>query len=259
MKTLMLDLETAPITANVWRLFKENIGINQVIQDSYVLCWTAKWEHEDELISDALHYHPTLWKSDHTNDRIIMGELWKLVDEADIIVAHNADRFDIPVMNARFLAHGMHPPSPYRSIDTLKIARRKFRLASNKLDWLSRFLKIGTKVRTGGFDLWGDIIHSQDTAAFDHMVEYCEKDVELLEQVYITLRSWDDKLPAKSVNTDGKTCNACGSDDIVKNGSYSTNTQIYQKYKCKSCGHNMRSRFGEKFDIETKHNILRSL
>jgi DNA polymerase III epsilon subunit-like protein len=190
-----------------------------------------------------------------------METLWDMINEADIVVGHNGDNFDVKTMNARFAVHGIEAPSSYRTVDTLKIARRKFRFASNKLDYLGKILGVGRKIETGGWKLWDDIVTHRDKKAFDKMVEYNIQDVLLLEDVYKELAPWDERHPSTTIfgALDVKACNICGSEKLQKNGSYATNTQKYQKYKCKDCGHNMRSRKAELFEKEQKENLLRSL
>ena len=44
---LFLDIETAPLLGYVWGLWKNNVGLNQIYRDSYVLNWAASWLGED--------------------------------------------------------------------------------------------------------------------------------------------------------------------------------------------------------------------
>lgn len=259
-KILLVDIETAPKLAHVWGLWNQNIGIKQIVQDMYILNWSAKWLDDDYIYTDSLHYHK-LWDKDPTNDSLILEDIWKMMDEADVIVGHNGDKFDIPTLNARFLYHGMQPPSPYTKYDTLKAVKRNIRMTSNKLDFLTQSFKLGAKIDTGGFELWSDIVLRKDRNAFDRMVEYCEHDVELLEELYKLIRPWDNKHPSTVLRGSlaNKSCNVCQSTSLVRNGSYATITQIYQKYKCSDCGHNMRSRKAEPRTREQTDNLLRSI
>jgi len=260
-RILIFDIETSFKIAGVWGRFNQNIGMNQLIQDMYVLCWSAKWLDDDYIYSDALHKHKRAYKKDPTNDAEILRTAWEMLDKAEYVVAHNGARFDGPIMNSRFLQHGMKPPSSYKIIDTLQVARRSFKFTSNKLDDLGKTLKVGDKMETGGFQLWKDIILNQDAKAFDKMVAYCEQDVMLLEAVYKALRPWDKKHPSTVVAEDLEKprCNVCSSEHVVKNGSYATNTQVYQKYSCKTCGHQMRSRTADKKSKTQKNNLLTSI
>jgi DNA polymerase elongation subunit (family B) len=257
-KILILDIESSFKLAGVWGRFKQDISMNQIIQDTHILCWSAKWLGEKKFMSDSLHKHITLYKKDPTNDRKVLESVWKLLDEADYVVAHNGARFDGPVLNARFIQHGMQPPSSYKMIDTLSLARRSFKFTSNRLDDLGKALKVGQKAETGGFDLWKQIVLKQDKRAFAKMVKYCEQDVRLLEKVYLALRAWDKNHPSTVVSNDvdAPTCNVCESIRVKKNGSYATNTQVYQKYKCQDCGHSMRSR---KSVSKTSPQLLKSI
>lgn len=154
----------------------------------------------------------------------------------------------------------MQPPSKFQTVDTLKLAKRKFRFTSNKLDYLTKRLVGDKKVDTGGFELWYDIIVKHCPKAFDKMVEYCEHDTWLLEAVYNEFKAWDDRHPALANHTelDVKSCNSCGSTNVKKDGWYWVKVNKMQKYKCKDCGHNMRSRYGEKRTKEQNRNLLRS-
>jgi predicted PolB exonuclease-like 3'-5' exonuclease len=260
-KILLLDIETSFLIAATFQRWQANIQMGAVLQDTYVLSWSAKWLDDEYIYSDALHYHK-LWDKEKCNDKIILESIHKLLDEADYIVAHNGARFDVTTLNSRFIQHGMQPPSTYQVIDTLRIARRAFRFSSNKLDDLGTALGVGNKIKTD-FDLWMDVCVHHDTKQFDNMVEYCEQDVYLLEDVYKKLRPWDTKHPSTVVmgDLDKPRCNICTSDKVKKNGSYSTNTQRYNKFKCTACGHNMRMRYvapKDKLTKEQRHNLLRS-
>lgn len=260
MKTLLLDLETSFKIVASWGMYNQNFNHGQIIQDMYVLCWAAKWLDDDYTYYDALYLHPELYKENPKDDSAIMETLWQLIDEADIICAHNGDNFDIKTMNSRFKLNGLPPPSPYRSIDTLKIARREFKFTTNRLDYLGEILGVGRKLDTD-FSLWSDIVLRQDRKAFKKMMDYNIQDVLLLEDVYHELKPYDRKHPSMVVmgDLDKLQCNVCGSKKIQKNGSYSTNTGVYKKFRCGSCGHNMRSRTAEARTKEQKQNLLRSL
>lgn len=259
-KILLLDIETSPKIACVWGLFKQNVGINQIVRDMYVLDWSAKWLGDDYMYSDSLHYHK-LFDKEPENDKIILKSIWKMLDEADFVVGHNVKRFDLATLNSRFIQQGIGIPSTYRVIDTLTIARQNFKFTSNKLQFLGQALGVGSKIDTGGFDLWADIILRQDRNAFDRMVAYCEQDVYLLEDVYNKIKAWDKLAPALTAfgDLEEKSCNSCGSTELKGAGYYRTNTATYKKYTCKSCGHCMRTRQAEKTTKEQKHNLLRSI
>ncbi len=235
-KILFFDVETAPMLAWVWGLFKQNISIGQIHQDWHMLCYAAKWLGKDEIFYDALWEHDAYAK-DKTNDEYIVATMWHLLDEADIVVAHNASRFDVAKVNAKFFEYGMKPPAPYKVVDTLKVARANFRFSSNKLDYISQLMNIGEKLKTD-FDLWLDVMKG-DKAQCKRMLEYNIKDVALLEELYLEMRPWITNHPNLGVYTDDTTttCPSCNGSDIQYRGFAYTAAGKYQKFVCNSCGH----------------------
>lgn len=234
-RVLVFDIETAPLRSFHWRMFKENIGIDQIDEDWYMLTWAAKWLGEDEILYDSLHDHK-LWKKNPRDDSIIIKNLWGLIHEADVVIAHNGNKFDVKKMNARFLKHGLTPPRPYKKIDTLEIARSMFGFSSNKLDYLAQYLEVGEKIHTD-WELWDRCVNG-DPKAFDEMVEYNVHDVIILERVYQKLAAWSKTHPNLSlyVDDDEPICPVCLSGDIIKDGFAYTNVGKFQAYHCKNCG-----------------------
>lgn len=257
MKVLLLDLETSFLKGAVWGVWKQNVnwaGLD--IKDKFLLSWAAKWLNDDYIYSDALYRHKKVYRSDPTDDSAICATLGELLEEADVVVAHNGDRFDIKRLKTRFLLNGMPPPSPFLTIDTLKIAKREFAFASNRLDHLGELLGVGRKIKTD-FELWTNVVDKHDVKAFEEMVAYNEQDVLLLEDVYLKLRPYNTK--AFNMTRDGvPACNSCGDRGLQRYGWRHTPTGKYQKFKCTNCGHVQRSRYQEKETSEAKHSIHRS-
>jgi DNA polymerase elongation subunit (family B) len=231
-KILIFDIETSPIEAYVWGLYDQNIGINQIINDWFIITWSAKWLFSPTVISHRLSKKEAIKK----DDKRIVKELWKLIDEADIVVAHNGDAFDIKKMKARFLKFGLTYPSPYKSVDTLKIARREFKITSNKLDYLCKYVGLPAKIDTGGFDLWKDCLNGNEEALLK-MDTYCQNDVRILEDIYIKLRPYMHNHPNVGLymETEDDVCPSCGSNNLKWGYVYSTISNQYQSAKCE-CG-----------------------
>lgn len=232
-KILLLDLESSPTTAYVWGRWEQNIAQCQVVQESNLLTWSAKWLGDKKVMQDSLHNYKG-WKP--TDDKNIVHSLWKLVDEADIIVAHNGDSFDIPLMNARFAVHGLKPPSPYQTVDTKRVAKSNFRFPSNKLDDLLKHLNLGSKMDTGGFQLWRDCMDGK-VSAFKKMLRYNVVDVKMLENLYLELRPWMKRHPNVSLLlNEGNGCPACGHKQFIKNGVRHNARESYARLQCTNCG-----------------------
>ena len=254
-KILVFDIETAPGTCFYWRRKTTYINKDMVIdKPGKVLTWSAKWLGHEDVISDSILAYGNM-----QDDFKVCESLWHLLDDADIVVAHNGDRFDIKMMNARFLMHGLPPTSPYTSVDTLKIARKYFGFDSNRLDELGQDLGIGRKMKHEGMSLWIRCLDG-DRDAFDTMVSYNEQDVLLLEELYLKVRPYHKTHPNVSLYSENEQvkCVKCGSNNIepVDRHAYS-NTTRYHLYKCKDCNGFSRGRVSDKTTAQ-RGNILAS-
>lgn len=231
LKILFYDLETAPLLAHIWTPRDEYVTMDRLIHDSFLLTWSAKWRGEKPIHSGVL----TGLEAQQQDDKRIVTELAELIREADFIVAHNANRFDVPMLNNRLLALNLEPMGPKQTIDTLLWAKRSFRLAYNKLDYLGEFLGLGRKIKTD-FDLWKSCYHG-DEKALAQMAKYNKQDVVLLEKVFDALLPYVKNLPRLVEPTDGKqfACPTCGSAKLQRRGYCRTNASTFQRYQCTKC------------------------
>ena len=231
-KILFWDIETAPTRGWVWRNYEDNLI--RTDHDWYMLSFACKWAHSDDIKVFGLDDFPT-WKKDKEDDRELVNKLWSYIDEADILVAHNGDQFDIKKANARFIIHNLSPPSTYKSIDTLKIARANFKFGSNKLNDLATYLGIGEKLAHTGAHLWFGCMNG-DPEDWKMMKRYNVHDVKLLEEVYYRLRGWHKTHPNINLydHTDG--CPKCKSMNIQKRGFEIKVATKRQRFQCQDCG-----------------------
>lgn len=238
-RILIFDIETAPLRAYVWGLWKQNINHDHILTDWFMLTWSAKWLFDDEVMNDKL----TVEEAVNENDKRITKSLFALMNEADIVVAHNGDKFDLRRINTRFIINGLGRPSSYHSIDTLKHARKRFSISSNRLDYLGQFFGLGRKVETGGFKLWDRCMRG-DKSALQEMSLYNDQDVLLLEDVYLHLRPYIQPHPNVGlyINDNVSRCPTCASDKISEVSEYMTTVNIYPEYKCVDCGSHFRGR-----------------
>lgn len=226
MRTLLIDIETAPHTALVWGPKNTYIQPKNIIEDGYTMCFAAKHLGERGIIFKSAHH-------DGTEDMITTA--WQLLHDADAVVHYNGTKFDIPILNGDFVDHGLTPPSDYAEIDLLKTARRKFRRYSNKLDEIARWLGCGGKVQHKGMDLWIECM-AGDESAWRVMKRYNRQDVVLLEKVYHKLLPWLVNHPNVGLYSDRPACPKCGGNRLSKRGTSRTKTQIYVRYQCQDCG-----------------------
>lgn len=250
LKILLVDIETAPKRAYVWGLWKQNIAPSQLISDWFMLTWSAKWYHDDTVYGERLSASEVMEEYDGR----ILQTLHTMMDEADVVIGHNGDKFDIPSINTRFVLNGYQPPSPYRTVDTLKVAKKHFNFSSNRLDYLGEMLGVGRKIDTGGFSLWERCLKGE-VEALEDMLTYNKQDVILLQDVYDKLLPYCSVHPSHGATQSHHSCPKCGSESVQKRGYSYTNTSRYQRYQCTDCGSWSRGRANLR-DKESMTNTL---
>jgi len=182
-KVLLFDIETSPLSAFVFQksVWRTNITDDQVISEWFMLCWSAKWLYDEEVITARL----TGNEAKNEDDSRITKLLWKLLDDADIVIAHNGDGFDIPNMNTRFIINNLPPPSPFQTIDTKSVASKQFGFTHNGLNALAKIFGFESKKDTD-LDLWKRCVAGNEEA-LQYMQDYNIWDTQLLEKVYLKL------------------------------------------------------------------------
>lgn len=226
-----IDIETAPILATVWELHEANAV--WVERDTYMLCFSVLWSGEKRAKTYSLPDYPGYKKNKH-NDYKLVADLNRVLSSADIVIAHNGDNFDIKKIRSRLIVHKFKPPPPFKTIDTLKLARRTFKFDSNKLDNLGRYLGCGRKIPNTGAALWRGCVNG-DMKSWRRMKAYNAQDVYLLERVYHKLRSWSDHVDLRLY--DGSSgCPTCKSKNVIRQGSRISRTRKYQRLQCQACG-----------------------
>jgi uncharacterized protein YprB with RNaseH-like and TPR domain len=237
-RILLFDIETLPMEVYAWSLWQDSIPLNMVKQDWTVLGWCAKWYGEDKV-----HYADVGGQKDLRDDKKILKELHALLDEADIVVGHNSDSFDVKKINARFILNGMQPPSSFKKMDTKKMAKKYFGFTSNKLAYLTDNLcKRYKKLSHGkfpGFKMWDECI-KRNKEAYKELKEYNVYDVLSLEELFSIMLPWESAaLFDVYGHADDQQC-TCGNKTFKKSGFHYTAAGKYQKHKCKKCGSEYR-------------------
>ena len=238
------DIETSLAKSYHFRNWKVNLSHKQGIQESHMLahCWS--WGSSGEIQGSVLSKEEML---NHDPERLVL-EAWSILDNCDVLVAHNGKKFDVRKVNAYFLQFGLPPPSSYKVIDTLQIAKNKFALPFNSLEYLAKFLGVQQKIDTGGIDLWIRC-DKGDEAALQEMLDYCKGDIETLRQVHQHLIGWDNNGVNMSLydDTHDTLCPHCASDNIKSlEGKYTyTTARKYSLYRCQDCGATLRGNRAE--------------
>jgi hypothetical protein len=242
-RTLVIDIETAPIEAYVWQLFDQNVSLNQIKTEWSILSYAAKWVDESKVI-----YADTSGRgaSKVRDDKRLMQGLWNLLDEADVVVGQNHKKFDLKKINARLIEHGFGPYSPIRPVDTTIEARRYFGFTSKKLEWMSKHLTDCPKddhKEFPGFELWTECL-ADNPRAWKQMKLYNCRDVEATEKVYLRLLPWMQSHPNVGAYIEDKEprCTRCGSNKLQARGYAFTQHGKYPRHQCQGCGAWMRGK-----------------
>jgi len=242
-KVLAFDLETSPIKGDVWGLWENNVYLDQIREDWFLLYFSAVWVNEEdgegqgEVISYGINQDEG-YGPNYMDDFQLTLRLRNLLDEADLAVAHNGFRFDKGKFNARCLYHGIPAPSPYHLVDTRRIAAQSFKFTSNKLDYLATYLGFDNKISHEGHMLWVRCI-AGDSEAWEVMAEYGDYDTVLLKDVYLRLRGWANTHPNVAAyyrNPEGR-CTLCGSTDLNHLDTLTRKGRgAYNTIMCNNCG-----------------------
>jgi len=232
-RRLFFDIESSPNIGFFWSAgFKLQIGPQNIIKERAIICICYKWEGEKETYS-------LQWDAKQS-DKKMLEQFAKVLNKADELIGHNGDRFDLPWVRTRCLRYGIDMPPKFITIDTLKVARTKFKFNSNKLDYIASFLGIGHKIKTD-FSLWTDIVLHKDKKAMENMIKYCKMDVVLLEKVFNELSKHIDPKTHYGVifGQDRGSCPECGASGgnlVVNNKRVMASGTVKLQIKCKICG-----------------------
>ncbi len=233
-KILLLDLETAPMLIAAWRQW--DTSAVYVLRNTYILMYAYQWLGDRDVKCVSLPDFKT-YKRDKHCDKELCLSLRELLNEADIVVAHNGQSFDLPMVLGRMWANAIPPSSPFKQIDTLKIAKN-MRLDSRKLDALGQTRGLGRKIATTGAALWRAVTEDHCPKAWATMVRYCKQDIRLLASVYPTLRPYakPSQHPDLNMWSDRPGCPVCSSTHVKKDGWKLLRKRRVQQWQCQEVG-----------------------
>ncbi len=253
-KVLLVDIETAPILGFVWGLWDNNVALNQIKSDWHLLSWSAKWLGDSP--SKIMYQDQRKAKHIEDDSKLLLG-IWNLLDEADIVVGQNSKAFDVKKLNSRFLLNKMQPPSSFKQIDTMLLAKKHFAFTSNKLEYMTnklcvRYKKLKTK-EFQGFELWSECLKG-NLRAWKEMEKYNKYDVLSLEELYTKLIPWDNSINFNLYSDRLTNKCTCGSTNFRNKGFIYTASGKYSRHKCQECGSEIRGRVNL-FDKPKKNSL----
>lgn len=229
-KRLYIDLEVSPNIVLAWRAgYKLNISHEDIIQERAIICVCYKWEGDTQISSMR-------WNKG--DDKELVEKFSKVLLQATEVVAHNCNNFDIKWFRTRCLYHGIPCPPDLKTVDTLKLAKSNMLFNSNKLDYIGSFLGLGNKLKTS-YNLWKDILLNNSKKAMDEMVEYCKRDVQLLEEVHHKLINYSKHKTHYGVLNGGTKidCPECASTNTHSRGYWISAVGVKKnKCQCNDCG-----------------------
>lgn len=249
-KVLILDIETSPLLSYTWDIWQQDISLGQIVKEWDILSWSAKWLQNPKT-KETYGPHNTVMYMDQRNARKIednkklLKGIWELMDQADIILTQNGKKFDVKKLNAKFILAGMQPPSSFKQIDTLVIAKKFFAFTSNKLEWMTKKLcsknkKLDHK-KFPGFTLWVECIKG-NKEAWAEMEAYNKMDIISLEELFWVLQAWDSTINFNLYNDNTINKCKCGSTTFIKKGFSFSAVGKYQRFRCKGCGAETKGR-----------------
>lgn len=257
-RILIFDIEYAPSKVMVYGRYKQFIVQDFVLEEGYMLSFSAKWLGEDNVVAYNLPMYETYTGPWCRNDKKLVEDLHKLLDEADFVVAHNLIGYDWKMANTRFVYHGLTPISPTKLVDTLVIAKKNFRFPDNKLNTIANYFGLGSKTENSGASMWREVMEGKQEA-WEHELEYNIQDVYLLEQVYLKLRAFDNRHPsvAPYYKDNEMHCICCGSTDLDETDKFSyTSLSQFKVYKCNDCHKINRGRINLRTKQQMSNTVM---
>lgn len=230
-KRLFFDIETSYNVIASWRIgYNLTADADSILKERAIICICYKYEGDNKVYS---------LKWDKGCDKKMLIEFAKIMNEADEVIGHNSDKFDIKWVRTRCIKHGIPLIPDFKSLDTLKLSKKGFYFNSNKLNYIGQFLNVGKKLPTGGFELWKQVVEHNNQKALKTMVDYCCQDVKLLEAVYDKLSPYIQGKTHRAI-AEGKTacnCPECTSARTISNGVRISASGIKsRRLQCLDCG-----------------------
>jgi hypothetical protein len=241
-KVLVFDIETAPILAYSWDIWEQNIALNQIVKDWCVISWAAKWLSDPP---EKIMYQDQRNAKTVRDDKALIKGMWRLLDEADIVVTQNGKKFDTRKLNARFIIHGLKPPASYRHFDTYQVGKRLFAFTSHKLQYMAEVLGVEfqklSHPKFPGQELWNECLKG-NLEAWKEMETYNKHDVLATEGVYNKIQAWDGSINFNVYRDDVAIVCNCGHPSMHRIGYAYTTTGKFQRFRCNKCGRETRSK-----------------
>lgn len=236
-RILVYDIETSPVRAWTFRVgYDIDIEYDQVVDgDRFnIICIGWKWLDDKKV-------HCLDWGCRKQDSEQMISKFTKIIEKADLAIAHNGDKFDLRQINTQRLIAKKPPISWPTTEDTLKQFKKHFYFPSYKLDYIAKLL-LGEGKGKMVFKDWKDIVQYKDPDALEKMIKYCKRDVSITARCFKrAMAFFKPKIHAGIVkDNDKETCPRCGGKGSRSKGHMFTLAAKYRKRQCKSCFHIFR-------------------
>ena len=203
----------------------------------FVICASYKELGSKKIVTHSIDDYPN-FKKDPTNDKFLLRDLKAGLEKADVLVGHYSTRFDLPFINGRLLHHGLTPVAPIPHVDTWRVSRNRLKITRNSLAALAEFFGFDEKTYLNK-NIWVRA-SAGHRPSIKYIIEHCEQDVRVLEDVYTKIRVLAPDHPninlTRFVTKSDPRCPICGSHKLQKRGYIIARTRRSPRYSCQECG-----------------------
>lgn len=221
--------------------------VHKVEKMPMMLCFSYAW-NDGRVQHESIQYQ---------SEEQLTKKLWELFNEADIVVAFNAYRFDNKVAVAKFMQYGLNPPAPYKTVDPFRVHKAIARTPSNSLQALCEFYGIPGKAEITHSSLWYGCLQGNEKD-WRLMRIYNNRDITALRGVYTKQLPWNKNHPNMGVILQRMdVCPKCASPNIQSRGTEERVNGIVRRWSCNDCGGNSYDRVVlERTPMDKRPNIV---
>lgn len=219
------DIEITGILGWVYEMYDSRV--HKVEQMPTMLCFSYAHGKKGKIHFESIQ---------NQTEEELVKKLWNFMNEAEVVSAFNAYKFDNRVAFAKFLQYKLPPPAPFKTADPYRVAKRMFRLPSYSMQSIAEYLGIKGKTEITHSSLWYQCLNG-DAKAWKLMRLYNNQDVNMLRQEDEALMAWDKSGPNMGdiLQIDG-ICPHCGSKNVTPYGSAPRRNGRVRAFMCADCG-----------------------
>jgi hypothetical protein len=198
---LVFDIETSPCQGWFWRPgYGINVPASNVRKYGKIICIAWSWEGSKKI--------ETVQWDKNQDDGKLLAKFIPIMQEADEIIGHNHQGFDIRWVRTRALAHKLPCPPTFVTTDTWLQAKKYFRFPANSLKAIAKYLGLEGKIEPE-HGLWEKVVFDKDAGAMKRMLTYCRRDVDQTAKVFERFVPYTDSIGHRGNNM--QDCAHCGS------------------------------------------------